>query len=151
MISRAPRDWKRTSAGGIVLNERGRVAIVLQRDRSWRLGWTLPKGRLDEGETIEAAAVREVYEETGLRVRISAYVGMYQGKRRLTHYFRMRVEKDEGAFEDETFELRFVKPQKALRMMRSRRDRFVLLQALEALSERRAAPRRGARLVLRAA
>lgn len=37
--------------------------------------WTLPKGTPEPGETMEQVAVREVQEETGLRVRLIAYVG----------------------------------------------------------------------------
>jgi 8-oxo-dGTP pyrophosphatase MutT (NUDIX family) len=37
--------------------------------------WTLPKGTPCSGETIEQAAVREVQEETGLQVRLIAYIG----------------------------------------------------------------------------
>jgi len=37
--------------------------------------WTLPKGTPQPGETIEQVAVREVQEETGLKVRLIAYIG----------------------------------------------------------------------------
>jgi 8-oxo-dGTP pyrophosphatase MutT (NUDIX family) len=37
--------------------------------------WSLPKGHLEEGETAEAAAVREVEEETGIRGRVLASLG----------------------------------------------------------------------------
>jgi len=51
-----------SSAGGIVLNSEGRVAVVSQRGVSW----SLPKGHIEEGEDPLAAALREIYEETGL-------------------------------------------------------------------------------------
>lgn len=51
------------SAGGIVLGDRGTIALV----RNARGGaWTFPKGHIDEGESDEEAAVREIREETGL-------------------------------------------------------------------------------------
>jgi 8-oxo-dGTP pyrophosphatase MutT (NUDIX family) len=49
-------------AGGIVLNTDGDVAIVKNRDEFW----SLPKGHIEEGEGEEAAARREIQEETGL-------------------------------------------------------------------------------------
>lgn len=49
------------AGGGLVVN--GQNEILMIRRRGF---WDLPKGKLDEGETIEACAVREVMEETGL-------------------------------------------------------------------------------------
>lgn len=51
------------SAGGVVLNKDGLVLIVNQNRNSW----SLPKGHLDEGEEKLEAAVREIYEESGIR------------------------------------------------------------------------------------
>lgn len=56
------------AAGGAVADERGRLLMIK------RLGkWDLPKGKVDEGEPVEAAALREVREECGLtRLSIEA-------------------------------------------------------------------------------
>lgn len=67
-----------TSAGGFVLDRRGlqpKAALIARRDRRGRLLWSLPKGHLEEGETPEDAAVREVFEETGIRGSIVASLG----------------------------------------------------------------------------
>jgi 8-oxo-dGTP pyrophosphatase MutT (NUDIX family) len=117
---------RRESAGGVVFDDQGRVAIVLQRNRQGRLRWTLPKGRLDPGETPIRAAMREVYEETGLVVRILHRLGVYEDDTRRTHYYRMNVHTDHGVFDGETEELRFVSLDRAQRLVRSRRDRLVL-------------------------
>lgn len=50
----------------------GRVLLV-HRDRYD--DWTLPKGKLEEGESWEEAALREVWEETGLRCEIAGFLG----------------------------------------------------------------------------
>ena len=49
------------AGGGLVQNEQGELLMIYRRGK-----WDLPKGKLDKGETIEACAVREVMEETGL-------------------------------------------------------------------------------------
>lgn len=57
-------DTKKTaSAGGVILNAKGEVALVLNGKGAF---WGFPKGHLDEGESIMAAATREIEEETGL-------------------------------------------------------------------------------------
>ena len=49
------------AAGGLVFNEQNELLMIFRRGK-----WDLPKGKLDAGETVEACAVREVKEETGL-------------------------------------------------------------------------------------
>ncbi len=49
------------AAGGLVTNEKGELLMIFRRGK-----WDLPKGKLDKGESIEACAVREVMEETGI-------------------------------------------------------------------------------------
>lgn len=67
------------SAGGLVYRRRGgRVSVVLAARRhaeSGALVWTIPKGHLEAGESSEAAAVREVREETGLAAAIEDRLG----------------------------------------------------------------------------
>lgn len=62
-----------TSAGGIVVRDAGdgpALVVGMRRRERDAVTWTLPKGTPDPGETLEATAVREVGEETGLEVRI---------------------------------------------------------------------------------
>lgn len=58
--------WKRfqviQAAGGLVLNDQDQILFIFRRGK-----WDLPKGKVDEGESLEAAAVREVQEETGIQ------------------------------------------------------------------------------------
>jgi 8-oxo-dGTP diphosphatase len=52
--------------------------LLVQRDIEPGYGkWTFPGGFVERGETVEAAAEREVLEETGLEIRVSGIVGLY--------------------------------------------------------------------------
>lgn len=58
------------SAGGVVLRGQGDTLEVVLCGRQREQLWVLPKGTPDPGESLEQTAVREVEEETGLRVEI---------------------------------------------------------------------------------
>ena len=59
------------AAGGIVA--RGETILLVHR--AHYDDWSLPKGKVEPGETWEDAALREVWEETGLRCELGDYVG----------------------------------------------------------------------------
>lgn len=62
----------------------GRIALVEQKYQAW----SLPKGHVDPGETDEQAAIREIYEETGLeQVELVRPLGEYE---------RYKIAKDGG-------------------------------------------------------
>lgn len=56
--------------------------VVLVRRRNPPHGWALPGGFVEEGESLEAAAAREAWEETGLRVRLREQFFTYSDPRR---------------------------------------------------------------------
>ena len=68
-----------TSAGAIILREvEGELKIALAQHRRSAKTWALPKGHVDAGESLEQAALREVYEETGLlNVQLIRHLGSF--------------------------------------------------------------------------
>ena len=92
-----------TSAGGLVVADDGvtgpRAALIGRTDRRGRLLWSLPKGHIEEGETPEDTAVREVAEETGIIGEVVAPLGIIDfwfvadGRRvhKTVHHFLLRA------------------------------------------------------------
>jgi 8-oxo-dGTP pyrophosphatase MutT (NUDIX family) len=69
------------SAGGLVIDATGTMGLLIGRydhkDASGkRVLWSLPKGHIEEGETPEQAAIREVAEETGITSSITKSLGV---------------------------------------------------------------------------
>lgn len=87
------------SAGGLIFDDRGRVAIIARHSRSGRLEWCLPKGHIEKGETPEQTAVREVHEETGILGRVVDsiatidywFTGTNQRVHKLVHHFVLHM------------------------------------------------------------
>ncbi len=66
----------RAGTGVVVTDQQGRILLEKRSDCGM---WGLPGGRIEPGESIAGAAVREVKEETGLVVEISRMLGVYSG------------------------------------------------------------------------
>jgi 8-oxo-dGTP diphosphatase len=115
------------AAGGVVVRD-GLVALV---HRPRYDDWTLPKGKLDNGESFEEAALREVDEETGLHARLVRELPSVnyevRGRPKVVRYWLMEVESDEGfVANDEVDEVRWLEPAEALALLTYDRDRGVL-------------------------
>ena len=119
------------AAGGVPVRD-GRVLLV---HRPKYDDWTLPKGKLDAGESFEEAAIREVDEETGLRTRLvrelPAVYYEVRGRPKVVRYWLMEVESDPGFVpNDEVDELRWLEPAAARSLLSYDRDRDVLMAAV---------------------
>ena len=119
------------AAGGLVWRG-GRLAVI---HRPKHRDWSLPKGKLEPGETFPDAALREVAEETGCRARLGEFAGytLYRVKRRpkLVLFWHMFVE-DACRFEPngEVDRLEWLRPSEALAKLNHDVERRLLRSAL---------------------
>lgn len=109
--------------------------LVLVRRRRYGDEWSLPKGKLDPGESWEEAALREVREETGIEAEVSSFAGgqVYQvkGAPKVVLYWHMRWQRDTGQPDpDEVTALRWTSPQDALEALTYPTERELLRTAL---------------------
>lgn len=93
------------AAGVVVLRGRGRKREVLIVHRPARADWSLPKGKVENGEHILATAVRECDEETGYQVTLGPYIGAMEyvaaGRPKRVDYWVAQVAGDEGFAPDD--------------------------------------------------
>ena len=133
------------SAGGVVYRRDGEeieVVLASRRTRRGELAWGLAKGGIEEGESHEQAAVREVKEETGYDAEIEASLGdtryFYVWEdtriRKTVHFFLMRCTGgDPDDRDDEMEDVRWFPLDRALKRAAYRGEREVLGRAADLL------------------
>ncbi len=62
------------SCGGVVIHK-GKILLLYKNQNGRYMGWVMPKGTLEQGESYKQAALREVREETGVVARVVKYIG----------------------------------------------------------------------------
>ena len=119
------------AAGGVVVRD-GRVLLV---HRPKYDDWTLPKGKVEPGESDEECALREVEEETGLRCELdeeldsTSYVDS-RGRPKVVRYWRMHVTGGEFAPHGEVDEIVWATSDEARDLLSYARDLPLLEAAL---------------------
>jgi 8-oxo-dGTP pyrophosphatase MutT (NUDIX family) len=119
-----PEQAEVKASGGVVRRVDGTIAVV---HRPRYDDWSLPKGKLDAGETWEHAALREVWEETGLHCELgrelsSTFYNDRKGRAKAVRYWLMEPTGGEFAPNEEVDELRWLTPAGAAELLTYPRD-----------------------------
>lgn len=128
---------KVVSAGGVIMH--GEQTLLL---RTFYGGWVLPKGQVEEGETLQETALREVQEESGLTCRVIKYIGFirynFQGRQsevvqKKVHFYAMEwIDGKPAPQLEEGFRASiFVPWKKAVAMLSHDSERTILRSAFE--------------------
>jgi 8-oxo-dGTP pyrophosphatase MutT (NUDIX family) len=73
----------RLGCSAAIFDQQGRVLLTKRKDNGQ---WCLPSGGMDSGESMAEACIREVWEETGLKVCVKRLVGVYSHSDQLVIY-----------------------------------------------------------------
>jgi len=144
MTSDAPQQppcTKLTAAGGVVYRwHEGQLQVALVR-KADSGQWRLPKGQVRQGESLEEAAIREAFEEAGLRVQVEGKIGQSsytywdeearEQRHKTVHHFLLRcLPGQELRPEPEVFtEAAFLSPEEGARRVPFDNEREAILTA----------------------
>lgn len=103
------------SAAAIVLNENDELLLI----KGPRRGWEMPGGQVEVGESIQAAAIRETKEESGIDIEIIKFCGIYQNVQNsiCNTLFLAKPVGGKPATSPESLEVGFFPVEKALEMV----------------------------------
>ena len=107
------------AAGGVVFSADGKRVLLVHRPRYD--DWSLPKGKLEPGESAQQAALREVAEETGYHCSIGPELAEVRyvdrnGRPKRVRYYAMTVEEGEFTPNSEVDGIRWATDREALRL-----------------------------------
>jgi 8-oxo-dGTP diphosphatase len=125
------------AAGGVLLRDGAEGPEVAVIHRPKYEDWSLPKGKLDDGEDFEQAALREVEEETGMRAELGPELSSVsyrdrKGRTKLVRYWLMRALDGEFQPGAEVDELRWLDPDRAQELLSYEHDAALVREALAA-------------------
>jgi len=129
------------AAGAVCWRESGKDLLVAIIHRGRYQDWTFPKGKVDPGETLAEAAVREVKEETGLKVKLgmpleTVSYPLDKSKTKVVHYWAARVSekaltKSKFQPDEEVSEVVWLKASEAFAKLSYQHDRDLLQEVID--------------------
>jgi 8-oxo-dGTP diphosphatase len=129
------------AAGAVCWREKGKDLLVALIHRGRYQDWTFPKGKVDLGETLAETAVREVHEETGLKVKLGVPLEtvsypLDKSKAKIVHYWAAKVSdnslaKSKFKPDEEVSEVLWLKAEDAFAKLSYKHDRELLQEVIQ--------------------
>ena len=129
------------AAGALCWKEEGKDLLVAIIHRRRYTDWSFPKGKVDPGETLAEAAVREIKEETGLKIKLGVPLStvsypIEKSKTKVVHYWAARVSDKAIANskfkpDEEVSKVVWVKPDEAFAKLSYKHDRDLLQEVID--------------------
>jgi 8-oxo-dGTP pyrophosphatase MutT (NUDIX family) len=125
------------AAGGVVIRKRSGSPEVALVHRPRYDDWSLPKGKLEDGESFKDGALREVEEETGFTCELGEELPSVEyrdrkGRPKRVRYWRMTRIDGDFRPNEECDELRWLTPKEAIRLLDYDHDRRLVASLPEA-------------------
>jgi 8-oxo-dGTP pyrophosphatase MutT (NUDIX family) len=119
------------AAGGLVVRRQDEQLEIALVHRPVHHDWSFPKGKLEAGETLDIAALREVWEETGMTCDLLRFIGHTEyvdrkGRPKTVAYWIMAATGGSFSPNEEVDELRWLRLDEAARLLSYPRDRELL-------------------------
>jgi 8-oxo-dGTP pyrophosphatase MutT (NUDIX family)/phosphohistidine phosphatase SixA len=129
------------AAGAVCWREKGKDLLVALIHRGRYHDWTFPKGKVDPGETLAETAVREIREETGLKVKLGVPLEtvsypLDKAKTKVVHYWAAKVSdkalaKSKFKPDEEVSEVLWLKAEDAFAKLSYKHDRELLQEVIQ--------------------
>jgi len=124
------KEYPKTLSSGIIMREPdGKVWLVRPMNEYGGYKYTFPKGGIEKGLSAQANAIKETYEETGLKARITGFAGDHEGSTTITrYYFGAREAGSPTDHGRETYKVELVHPDKLLGVLNRTRDKEIAIE-----------------------
>lgn len=134
------------SCGGVVFH-RGKILLLYKNQNNRYTGWVIPKGTVEQGETYEETALREVEEEAGVKAKIVEYIDKttynFKGREGIVaksvHWYVMTSDTFDCKPQAEEFfsDAGYYKRHEALHLLKFTDERLILEKALNIMNRNR--------------